>query len=46
MLNDGAESVEVGVQRGLLVDGVFDTADFGLSARNPLNTALAVESTI
>ncbi len=45
-INGGAESVEVGVQRGLLVDGVVNTADFGLSAPNPLITAFAVESTI
>jgi hypothetical protein len=45
-INGGAESVEVGVQRGLLVDGAVDTADFGLSASNPLITALAVESII
>ena len=45
-INGGAESVEVGVQRGLLVDGVVITADFGLSAPNPLITAFAVESTI
>ncbi len=36
--------VEVGVHRGLRVDGVLDTADFGLSAKNPPNTATAVES--
>src|SRR5574340_1112164 len=42
-----AESVEVGVHRGLLVDGAFGTADFDLSARKPpINTAPAVESTI
>jgi hypothetical protein len=40
------ESVEVGVQRGLQVDGVFSSADFGLSAQNPSNTAAAVESLI
>src|SRR6478736_3630064 len=45
-INDGAESVEVGVHRGLSVDGCFSTADFGLSASNPLLTARAVESTI
>jgi hypothetical protein len=44
--NGGAESVEVGVHRGLLVDGVLNTADFGLSAVNPLITAFAVESLI
>lgn len=31
-IDDGAESVEVGVHRGLPVDGDFSTADFGLSA--------------
>src|SRR5579871_3436890 len=45
-INDGAESVEVGVHRGLQVDGALDTADFGLSATNPSNTANTVESTI
>ncbi|HEU4707198.1 MAG TPA: hypothetical protein VFS64_08430 [Solirubrobacterales bacterium] len=45
-INDGAESVEVGVHRGLSVDGCFSTADFGLSASNPSITAFAVESTI
>lgn len=45
-INDGAESVEVGVHRGLSVDGCFSTADFGLSAWNPSITAFAVESTI
>ena len=38
-INDGAESVEVGVHRGLQVDGDFSTADFGLSAQNPSNPA-------
>jgi hypothetical protein len=45
-INDRAESVEVGVHRGLLVDGVLDTADFGLSVLNPFTTAIAVESII
>jgi len=31
-INEGAESVEVGVHRGLSVDGCFSTVDFGLSA--------------
>jgi hypothetical protein len=45
--NDSAESVEVGVHRSLRVDGVLDTADFGLSAFFSLeNMALAVESII
>jgi hypothetical protein len=37
---------EVGVHRGLSVDGCFSTVDFGLSASYPLNTAIAGESTI
>jgi len=45
-INGDAESVEVGEQRGLLVDGVLGTADFGLSATNPSNTTNAVESII
>src|SRR6188474_27286 len=45
-INDGAESVEVGVHRGLSVDGCFSTADFGLSALKSSITAFAVESTI
>ena len=45
-INDRAESVEVGVHRGLLVDGVVSTADFGLSVENPFATAIAVESII
>jgi hypothetical protein len=45
-VNDGAESVEVGVHRGLQVDGALDAADFGLSAHHPSNTAQAVESII
>jgi hypothetical protein len=45
-INDGAESVEVGVDRGLSVDGCFSTVDFGLSASNPPITAFAVESII
>jgi hypothetical protein len=40
------KSVEVGVHRGLQVDGVLDTADFGLSVLNPFTTAIAVESII
>ena len=38
-INDGAESVEVGVHRGLSVDGCFSTADFGLSALKSSTTA-------
>jgi hypothetical protein len=34
------------VHRGLSVDGCFSTVDFGLSASNPLLTAIVVESTI
>jgi hypothetical protein len=45
-INGNAESVEVGVHRGLLVDGDLITADFGLSASNPLPTGVPVESTI
>jgi hypothetical protein len=37
--NGGAESVEVGVHRGLLVDGALSTADFDLSPTNPWHTA-------
>ena len=44
--NGDEEQVEVGVHRGLPVDGDLDTADFGLSSRNPPITAPAVESTI
>ncbi|MCL4368466.1 MAG: hypothetical protein M1337_04800 [Actinobacteria bacterium] len=46
-INDGAESVEIGVHRGLRVDGVLRTADFGLSVLFSLeDTAIAVESII
>ena len=41
-----ATSIEVGVHRGLQVDGVRDTADFGLPAQHPFATAIAVESLI
>jgi hypothetical protein len=34
------------VHRGLSVDGCFSTADFGLSASNPLPTGIPVESII
>ena len=44
--NGDEEQVEVGVHRGLPVDGDLDTADFGPSSRNPPITAPAVESTI
>jgi hypothetical protein len=45
-INDGAEGVEVGVHRGLLVDGVANTADFGPSASNPFCAVILVESII
>jgi hypothetical protein len=45
-VNGSEEQVEVGVHRGLPVSGVVNTADFGLSSKNPSNTASAVESTI
>src|SRR6188474_1449437 len=41
-----AEGREVGVHRGLQVDGDLSTADFGLSALKSSITTLAVESTI
>ena len=45
-INSDAEGVEVGVHRGLLVDGVLDTADFGPSAPKPSRTTKPVESII
>jgi hypothetical protein len=45
-IHGDAESVEVGVHRGLLVDGVLSTADFDPSAPKPSTTANAVESLI
>ena len=46
-INGDAESVEVGVHRGLRVGGaVLSTADFDLSASNPVSTAMSVESLI
>jgi hypothetical protein len=45
-INGNAESVEVGVHRGLQVDGVLDTADFDLSVLNPFTTGIPVESII
>jgi hypothetical protein len=47
-INHGAESVEVGVHRGLRADGVIGTVGFGLSALLSLHTAEAdlVESII
>jgi hypothetical protein len=40
------QQVEVGVHRGLLVDGVEDTADFDLPPLVPIATAGAVASII
>jgi hypothetical protein len=45
-INRGAEGVEVGVHRGLRVDGAIATADFGPSARGPFSTARSVASII
>jgi hypothetical protein len=45
-IDDGAESVEVGVHRGLRADGVFGTVGFGLSALLSLGTVNLVESII
>jgi len=45
-INHRAESVEVGVHRGLRADGVLDTVGFGLSALLPLNIVNLVESII
>ena len=46
-INDHAESVEVGVHRGLRADGaVLSTVDFDLSASSPASTAMSVESLI
>ncbi|MDQ6750067.1 MAG: hypothetical protein M3Z33_04860 [Actinomycetota bacterium] len=45
-INGSAESVEVGVHVASWSTVPMDTADFGLSAENPLITAFAVESTI
>jgi hypothetical protein len=45
-INECAEGVEVGAHRGLLVDGVLDTVDFGPSASNPFCTGIFVESII
>ena len=41
-----AEAVEVGVHRGLLVDGDGGTVALGPSASNPFCTAMFVESVI
>ena len=45
-INRDAEGVEVGVHRGLSVDGTRDTVDFDPSASNPGSTAMSVESLI
>jgi hypothetical protein len=45
-INRGAEGVEVGVHRGLRVDGAIATADFGPSVHSPCSTARSVESII
>jgi hypothetical protein len=45
-INNGAEGVQVGVHRGLRVDGVLDTVDLGPSASNPFFSATFVESII
>ena len=45
-INDRAESVEVGVHRGLQADGDLGTVGFGLSALLSLDGANLVESII
>jgi hypothetical protein len=45
-INDGAEGVEVGVHRGLRVDGVLDTVGFGSSASNPFLSVMFMASII
>jgi hypothetical protein len=45
-INHGAESVEVGVHRGLQADGVHDTVGFGFSALLSLPMGEFVESII
>jgi hypothetical protein len=45
-INRGAEGVEVGVHRGLQVDGAIATVDFDPSASNPGTTEISVESII
>ena len=45
-INDRAESVEVGVHRGLQADGDLGTVGFGLSALLSLGRANLVESII
>jgi len=45
-IDDRAESVEVGVHRGLRADGALGTVGFGLSAFVSLDTGHLVESII
>ena len=45
-IHHGAESVEVGVHRGLRVDDAMSTVGFGLSALSSLGRANLVESII
>jgi hypothetical protein len=45
-INHGTESVEVGVHRGLSVDGVLGTVGFGLSVLLSLGAVNLVESII
>jgi hypothetical protein len=45
-MNERAESVEVGVPRGLQADGDIGTVGFGLSALLSLNMVNLVESII
>jgi hypothetical protein len=45
-IDDGAESVEVGVHRGLQADDALDTVGFGLSALLSLDRLDLVESII
>jgi len=45
-IDHGAESVEVGVHRGLRADGDLSTVGFGLSALLSLDTVRLVESII
>ena len=45
-INRGAEGVEVGVHRGLRVNGAIATVNFDPSALSPGSTAKSVESVI
>jgi hypothetical protein len=45
-VDSDSEQVEVGVHRGLLVDGAFDTADFDLPKPVPICPGYAVASII